>query len=211
MGKRGPKSTALGELIFWEGLWYWVFRGLRGVMPTYEKLSRNKNIREHLKSELQELQKMLPRDSTEEGWLSREKKEIERDIAPKETNSEPILWRALVGAKTENEVRKVCSSSKRWLNPKWDGRIYVQDLYDGALQFVQAKKDQYYPRRQSGDEKRVVFFARAMAGISLGISPRTSIDRLRKMEHGQKCPCIHCDLQRWERIDKLRYEFLFKP
>jgi hypothetical protein len=211
MGKRGPKPTPLGELIFWEGLWYWVFYHLRGIMPSYEKLSRDKEIRKLLRNELQELKELVPQDLVQEDWLALQKAQLERELRPKVSNSEPSTWRALVSARTADEVREAFQKSERWLNPRWQGRAYVQDLHDGALQFVQAKRDIYYPRRESGDEKRVVFFARAMAGISLGISPRTSIDRLRKMKHVRNCPCIHCDLKRWERIDEVRYKFFFKP
>lgn len=175
------------------------------------KFSANKQMKKLLQAELQDLRQLAPKDSVEEDWLARQKAQIELALRPKAPISEPEVWRAVVTPRMADEVRAACRQSKRWLNPKWQGKVYVQDLYDHAEQFIQAKKDPYYPKRESGDEKRVAFFARVMAGISLGISPGTSVDRLRKMKHGRKCPCIGCDLARWDRIDHLRHKFFFGP
>jgi hypothetical protein len=114
-----------------------------------------------------------------------------------------------VAAHTAEGVRQACQQSRSWLNPAWQGRPYVKDLYDHAGQFVRAKQDPYYPRRESGDLKRVTFFARAMAGIAVGISPSTAVDRLRKLKHGPKCPCVHCDMERWDRMDRTVYRLFF--
>lgn len=209
MGKRGPKPTPLSELIFWEGLWYWVFHHLRGTLPSAVKFSTDKKMKRLLEAELEDLRRLVPKDIVEEDWLARQRIEIERELRPKLPQSEPDLWRAIVAARTGDEVRAACRRSKRWLNPRWEGKVYVQDLYEHAEKFIQARHDAYYPKRESGDEKRVIFFARVMAGITLGISPHTSADRLRKIKHGKKCPCISCDLARWDRIDQLRHHFLF--
>src|SRR5271167_2320775 len=171
MGKRGPQPTPLGELVFWEGLWYWVFRHLRGTLPAQDKIARDTAVRKLLVAELHELENVVAKDIVEEDWLARNKAQIQRELRPNVPLSEPRIWQALVTAKTAAEVQKACRESRRWLNPDWQGRPYVQDLYDHAEEFIRAKKDVYYPRRDSSDGKRVTFFARAMAGISLGMSP----------------------------------------
>lgn len=209
MGKRGPKPTPLSDLIFWEGLWYWVFHHLRGTLPSAVKFSTDKRMKRLLEAELEELRQLVPKEITEEDWLARRRIDLERELHPKVPLAEPDIWRALVAARTSDEIRMACRQSKRWLNPRWEGKVYLQDLYDHAEKFIKAKKDVYYPKRESGDEKRVIFFARVMAGIGLEVSPHTSVDRLRKIKHGKKCPCISCDLARWDRIDRLRYDFLF--
>lgn len=211
MGKRGPQPTQLRDLVFWEGLWYWVFYHLRGVLPSYENVTMNKEVRKQLKVELNELGKLIPSDLAEEDWLARRKMEIDREVKPRVSVSEPTVWTALVNAQTAEDVRKACRQSKRWLNPKWQGRAYVQKLFDHAKEFVLAKNtNTYYPRSQSGDEKRITFFARAMAGIEMGLSPNTAIDKLRKMKHGEQCPCINCDSARWDRIDRQMYKHFFE-
>jgi hypothetical protein len=207
MGKRGPKPTALQDLLFWEGLWYRVFLDLRGDRPSHEKVSRNRKLKEVLRKELEKLGKRVPKDLVEADWAARRKIQLDRELQPKTLISEPDTWHALVAANTAADVQRACRESKRWLKPNWNGRPYVQDLYDHADEFVRAKKQNvYYSRRRSGDEQRVTFFARAMAGISLGLSPNTGIDRLRKIKHGGKCPCIHCDFARWDRIHRQIYK-----
>jgi hypothetical protein len=192
-------------------MWYYVFHHLRGTLPSYEKVTMDREIKKQLCAELEELRKLVPRDLAEEDWAGRRRIGLERGLRPKVSLAEPKVWRALVAARTAIDLREVCRKSKRWLNPKWEGRPYVQDLHDHAEQFLRAKEDVYYPRRDSADEKRVKFFARAMSGITLGISPITAIDRLRKMKHGRKCPCVHCDIKRWDRIDTTIYRLFFSP
>jgi hypothetical protein len=130
--------------------------------------------------------------------------EIERDRGPE---PEPEVWAALLRAKTAEGVRRACGASKRWLNPRWQGRIFVEELAKNAEKFARAKKDPFYPRskRRTSDKKRAIFFARAMAGIVLEISPITAVDRLRKLKHGEECPCIHCDEERKEHFTKYLY------
>jgi len=207
MGKRGAQPTAISELMFWEGLWYWVFHYLRGTLPSYEKVATDREVNKQLRAELNELENAVPKNTVEEDWIARRRAETNRELRPKVRLSEPQVWRALVAARTAADVRKACRKSERWLNPQWGGRPYVQDLYDQAERFIRAKQDVYYPRRDTGDVKRVIFFARAMAGITLGLSASTAVDRLRKLKHGRGCPCVQCDLKRWDRIERQVYKF----
>lgn len=124
----------------------------------------------------------------EEWQIAQAKHQIEVELAFKHELAEPEVWKALVKATTTDEVREACQQSKRWLNPEWGGRAFVQILPEKAEHFVRSKKDPYYPRRLSGDAKRVTFFARVMAGIECGISPSTTVDRFRKMPHGPPQP-----------------------
>jgi hypothetical protein len=210
MGKRGPQPIPMQELLFWEGLWYWVFHHLRGdSAPSQEKLARRVEIKRQLRSELEELGKLVPKD--DDSVPEFQKRQIEQDLKIKPSDAEPAVWRALVAARTTADVQRACRASEKWLNPEFQGRPYVQDLNDHASEFVRAKtQNPYYPRRELGDEKRITFFARAMSGVSLGISPNTAIDRLRKYQHGRKCPCVHCDLKRWDRVDDLIYSVFFE-
>jgi hypothetical protein len=193
MSKRGPVPTPLSKLLFWEHLWYGVFLGLRGSDPSPEEaLSRGSTARQ-LREELASLKASLGEGlSALKDWqIAQTAHQIEVELAFKHERelNEPEVWTALVQAKSADKVREACRQSKRWLNPAWRGRAFVQILAEKAQQFVRAKKDPYYPRRDSGDAKRVVFFARALAGIECGISPSTAVDRLRKMRHEPQ-PCV---------------------
>lgn len=199
MGKRGPAPISLNELMFWESEWYWVFHLLRGELPSYEQKLVGEAVRKQLRAELAELEKSSPKDFTQKEWVPFRSGQIRWQLTRRKPLSEPEVWRQLVQAQTAEQVRKACEESKRWLNPK-AGRPYVQLLHDKAEQFVRAKKYAYYPRRASGDVKRIAFFARVMAGITLGISPITAVDRLRKMKHGRGCPCVNCHREQWDKL-----------
>lgn len=209
MGRRGSTPTALNELLFWEAQWYQVFRQLRGLMPSAEIALGRRRYRGLLEEELQELQKQMksevpgysgglteiPKDHKDvDALIFREGRiqEIKNELKRRPNLSEPAVWRALVAAGNGKEVLAACQKSKRWLNPEWPGRSFVRTLWENAGPFAKAKSYVYYPRRESGDQKRVAFFARAMAGIACDISPVTAIDKFRKMKHGPKCPCADC-------------------
>jgi hypothetical protein len=120
--------------------------------------------------------------------------------------AERELWEALKRARTAPQVRRICSRSKIWLKPRWefpDGSHiewwpYRRALYKYAEEFCQAKLDTRYPgrdARESGDYRRIEYFARAMAGLSLGFAASTAIERLRKMKHSRMCRCWRCTLK----------------
>lgn len=223
--KPGPKGTPLSDLLFWETLWFWVFRGLRGREPSKEERFVTESFIEDAKLRLVELMKLKnslaaslgETDLVQQWRLDSEYRNAKSDITggtvslkSERALAEPKIWQALVQAFEASDaegVRKAYRKSKRWLNPKWGGGIvsggsygrgvwmgrpYVDLLAEKAEKFVRASRDAYYPRRSSRDEKRPEFFARAMAGISCGIAPLTAIHRLRKLEHGPTCPCVHC-------------------
>lgn len=213
--RRGPEPTSLAELFLWEGLWYSSFLWLRGAEPSAEEVLLSGQAVSELRDELASLRKSLG----EEDWpgarassIARVEKQIKLAQGHKDLESlaEPDVWNALVEARTADDVRRACRKSKRWLNPEWAGRVYVQRLSEKAEQFVRAKNDPYYPRsaRRSSDMKRVTFFARVMAGVTLGISPSTAVDKLRKVKHGEGCVCVHCDRELADRMLKFQFQEL---
>lgn len=215
MRKPGPKGVPLSELIFWETLWYSVFLGLKGREPSEaEKFARRETAIE-LWEQLRDLKRSLREKfdgSWEARWVTGQIK-TEASFITDRKKAEPDVWSALVSAKTADQVRHACSQSKRWLNPAWGGRPYVQLLSNSADKFVKAKRDRFYPRsaRPSSDKSRIIFFARVMAGIECGIAPSTAVDRLRKMKHGDECPCVHCNVRRENRMYSIVYGDLHEP
>ena len=113
------------------------------------------------------------------------------------------LWEALKRARTAPQVRRICTGSKIWLKPRieFPGGGFVEYwpwrriLYRDAEKFCMAKNDPRYPSRdsrESGDYRRVEYFARVMAGLTLRIAPSTSVDILRKLKHPAECYCWRC-------------------
>ena len=135
MGKRGPRGVAIADLLFWEQLWYYVFKGLRDGFPkrpivgsppfkvpprpkelpfppvNYERLkewNRKKN----------------------EAWNAADRQV--RDFT-KGVPAERHLWEELKSAKPPVEVRSIYRRSLYWLNPKWEGKTHVVLLADHPL------------------------------------------------------------------------------
>ena len=83
-------------------------------------------------------------------------------------------------------------------------RGWTEDLDKYAAEFLTAKAYRYpASERPSSEEKRVLHFARAMAGIMTGISPARAIDLIRAMKHGERCECTKCHVSRWDRFEQL--------
>lgn len=139
--------------------------------------------------------------------VEREEKEFD-DLAtgktivkvPQQELPERDLFDALIRAKTGWQVRRICRRSKYWLKYRWDfggGHFYENHnpcpraLYEYAEEFCQAKLDPRYPARDSrpsGDDRRIQYLARVMAGLSLPkpISPSYAVELLRKMKQPQR-------------------------
>ncbi len=213
----------MSDLLIWESMWHWVFLGLRGRERTPEEALLRGNIlasyREALKEARAELAQKQKSDAEDTLVWQFHTDQLAGDIENEDYSlrhehelAEPEVWKGLVRARTAEQVRQACRQSKRWLNPKWRGRAFVQLLFEKAEQFVRAKGDQFYPRapHPSSDRKRVVFFARGMAGLSCSISPSTAVGLLRKLNHGRKCPCVNCNSERWEKLHKATYAVLDK-
>jgi hypothetical protein len=223
MGKRGPRPSSLSDLLIWESMWHWIFVGLRGRERTPEEALLRGNIlasyREALRearADLAQKEKAASEDTVvwrfHADQLAGDIERQEHSLRHEHELAEPEVWRGLVRARTAEQVRQAYGQSKRWLNPQWRGRTFVQLLFDEAGQFVRAKHDHFYPRAShlSSDRKRVVFFARAMAGLSCGISPSTAVGLLRKLNHGKNCPCVNCNSARWEKVHHAMYIALDK-
>jgi hypothetical protein len=118
---------------------------------------------------------------------------VSRDSIPPERH----LWEALKRARTATEVQRICRRSKFWLKWEWTGELngkrwYCRSfyccpsaLYEYADKFCQAKEYSRYPKssRPSSDDRKIVYFARVMAALSLSkpISFATAEDLLRRL------------------------------
>ncbi len=176
MGKRGPHPVQ--DLWFWEREWYAILKGLRDGTPNHT---------------LQQL-RFEPRKLSLHPDLQREfRNELRVRIRVAQAQIRGIpgereLWEKLLDADRVEEVQVICRQSQYWLNPRRSGKPFVEILSRRADRFVAAKNDRRYPasKRPSSDDKRLRFLARALAGITLGRSPRTSVDLL-----GEGIPRAH--------------------
>ena len=120
-------------------------------------------------------------DKAEEFVAARNYRIVRTKAAP----GDPDLWERLKQAKTIQQVRNACYSSKWWVeqaSPRGKGKAWMRILTKHPDEFLKAKDDKRYPRsdRPSSDNKRLRYLAYAMAGVSCGMSYRSAIDLLEK-------------------------------
>lgn len=177
-------------------------------------------------------------ETTEEMQIWRDKtqraeEEFQRLVmgdAPRMTTTPTIpaerhIWEALKRARTAAEVRRAYSRSKIWLRSRvnypgggywdWSWSPYPRELHRRAEEFCKAKLDRRYPAsdmRPSGDYRRIEYFARVMAGLSLPkpISPSYSVEVLRKLRHLRTCNCWRCSNKIAPRYSLSLARFLFE-
>ncbi len=207
----------MNQLLFWECEWYIVFREMRGRMPTFEIALGRRRYKQVMARHLQKLKALQPAKRSERRLFRQMAiADIENELRPRKPASNPSLWKVIVNASTGDEVRKALEKKPVHLHGRklsvenwhWCGRTgYAGILRENADQFAASKDYIYYPKGRSidADKKRVLYFARAMAGITCGLSPVTGWDRLYRLkrEHGKDCSCVFCTEKTWERIEQL--------
>jgi len=99
------------------------------------------------------------------------------------TFPKPEVWEQLKRARTVRHIEEAVheigdwlsgfGSSTEWANPAVALSYFAKGLLD-------AKRLPHYPRtgRDRSDDKRVVFLAKVMAGLTLGLRPITAVKRL---------------------------------
>jgi hypothetical protein len=157
-------------------------------------------------------------------WWAERQKEGEIHSLQRELNPPGIeaadrrrkVWDDLVNAGTYAAVRKACG---RWaqLSDVWRSGTtpFPRHIVRNAAAFLSMKQNARFPQSNYGDDARVDYLARGMAGVMCGLSPMTGIERLRNMKHdrsgplwvtsegnrllpdrAQRCGCWRCNVER---------------
>jgi hypothetical protein len=106
--------------------------------------------------------------------------------------SDSKSWNDLKRARSTQDIRRVAQSARRWVlrfpsGVRWADKFPRNLLFQlpralnvHAADLIKAKRMPHYPRtdRPSSDDKRVEFFAKVLAGLTLGIAPATATKRL---------------------------------
>jgi hypothetical protein len=182
--KPGPKPALNRNLLVWEREWYWIFDGLvrgmpgtHGVEQTWE-LVRPPKLSGIPELDEERLEAWNAKTITRDGWIPVRYHRQTRGRA-----AETDVWKKILEAKTPAQIRKAYRSSRFWLNPAKNMRGWVENLEKHAKEFLTAKQYRYpSSSRPSSTEKRILHFARAMAGIEVGITPARAIHVFRTMK-----------------------------
>lgn len=235
MGRRGPKPVHMGTLNTWEFEWYKAFHLLRdGIqLPTVEAQPAILTPRE-VESRMHWLQQVTiekywaelrreagkpfrPPNSIEREWAESERhREIFnlQLLKPKEIYARAErreIWNALIRARTLPALRKACQRWERLADVREKGfQCFSAHVVANGKQFLWMKRNQRFPR--SADDSRVEYLARGMAGLMVGVSPMTAIERLRNMRHdpegplwderARQCGCWRCSIERFHKVEE---------
>ena len=231
MGKRGPKPVDIATLNAQEFKWYRALHLLRDGtqlphIPAFVRLGRletETDLEWWRKATLKEIIGLV-RDDAEVGksftdsqreWaeLERERQvsRLEQQLKPKKKIHAEVkrreIWEALIRAHTVEAVQEACQ--------RWECLADVQAkgfasspafVSSHAEQFLRMKRNRRFPRSDYSDESRLAYIARGMAGMMMGLSPMTAIERLRNFKHAvggplwsdteNLCKCWRCNVER---------------
>ena len=171
-----------------------------------------------------------PPVSMDLAWAERQKAEeifwLERTLNPPRVGAvakRRKVWNDLFRANTYAALRKACGRWAQLPDLRCAGMTpFPQHVVQNAAQFLFMKRNKRFPRSNYGDESRLEYLARGMAGVLCGVSPMTSIERLRNMNHGsggpfwtthhgdhvlasrdQYCACWRCRVMKPREIERL--------
>ena len=219
-----PRIVEPGGLSFFAQQFYWDFRGLAEgrFRWGFDNQKFDKTVAELEKMPLSDQDRAQLRDLAEEEvragrvqeaqkqhWL-REKeqdylwmaRQSQRSIAAEDARiqikvpGEPDVLKALLRAKTPEQVRQICQDAfarrivevepgdyrpvevVNWPIPSGSGSMFPRYLSRHAEQFIAAKKNPKFPHsgRPTSLLKQLWFLSRALAGAVLGIQTRTAIN-----------------------------------
>jgi len=164
-----------------------------------------------------------PPMSTDRWWAERQKEDeihsLEMALNPPgiaALDRRRKIWDDLVKADTYAALRKACG---RWAQlsdvRRSETTPFPRHVVRNAAAFLAMKRNARFPRSTYGDDARVDYLARGMAGVLCGVSPMTGIERLRNMKHDrngplwvtregkralpegeQRCGCWRCNIER---------------
>lgn len=207
MKRRGPTPVNFNQLDRTAGMWVSIFVDLRdgrdGRIMRWERIAKTRT-RDGRVIPLTEYHAQHPDD---DGQLIDTGGEVLAMFAPADTKHErrvrrmlsklqddprriwiddPVfprkdLWERFNRAKSASEMRGVAHEVANWMRRHRIHARWRRALEDHAEALFHAKETLWtYPRsgRPSSDNKRVEFFAKALAGLILGIAPATAMRHL---------------------------------
>ena len=151
-------------------------------------------------------------------WLER----LLKPPRPQAENAGKKIWRDLLRATTYADVRKACGRWSRLPAVRGAGLTpFPEHVKTNAALFIAMKGNKRFPRSAYGDDSRIEFLSRGMAGIMANKRPLTGVERLRNMKHTsggpfwvekegnralspeqQYCSCWRCGINRGNELSK---------
>jgi hypothetical protein len=141
---------------------------------------------------------------------------LERTLMPRKIHAQVQrreIWGDLIRAKTYAALRKACEQWSKLSDVRASGLIpFPEHIRAYAERFLSMKRNQRFPRSNYGDDARMDYLARGMAGVLVGVSPMTAIERLRNLKHApegplwnvgeRRCGCWRCRLRNSSEVSR---------
>lgn len=161
-----------------------------------------------------------------EGQRDSEIRSLEKELNPPKSEAQVRrrkIWADLVRASTYAALRKACGRWAEFPDIRRSGMAAFPDhIVQNAAQFLLMKQNKRFPRSTYGDDARIDYLARGMAGVLVGRSAMTGVERLRNMKHGpggplwvtkqenyvlpekeQHCGCWRCRNKSFDHVAKI--------
>lgn len=133
------------------------------------------------------------------------------------------VWNQLLKAKSKSDLVTACRSWAQLPDTRANGmERFAAHVSENAQQFLFMKRNKRFPSSNYADDSRLEYLARGMAGLMVGLSPMTAIERLRNMNHTpggpmwrerwgghelpateQHCDCWRCSIDRSTRAENV--------
>ena len=141
---------------------------------------------------------------------------LERTLMPRKIHAQVQrreIWGELIRAKTYAAIRNACERWSKLSDVRASGLIpFPEHIHANAEQFLSMKRNIRFPKSNYGDEARMDYLARGMAGVLVGVSPMTAIERLRNLKHApggplwnvdeRRCGCWRCRLKKSTNVSR---------
>ena len=147
---------------------------------------------------------------------------LEQTLIPRKIHAQRQrrkIWDDLTRATTHAAVRKACDRWSELVDVRTSALTPFPDhIRANFAQFLSMKLNKRFPRSNYGDDARIDYLARGMAGVLVGVSPMTAIERLRNLKHAssgplwnmneRRCECwrCHCGSNEITKITQSSYE-----
>jgi hypothetical protein len=117
---------------------------------------------------------------------------LERELNPPDIEAQKRrrkIWRDLIKADSFAALRKACGRWAQLPDVRRAGATsFPERIMENAAQFLSLKRNARFPRSTYGDDSRIDYLGRGMAGVLVGKSPMTGVERLRNMKHTRGGP-----------------------
>ena len=188
-----------------------------------------------LAAEFGERQNLRRPPSSVERWWAEEQRDQEihslqamlRGYFIRAAEARRKIWADLIRADTYSALHKVCGRWARLPDVRRTGLTpFPRHVVENTAQFLAMKRNKRFPRSTYGDDSRIEYLARGMAGALCGLSPMTAIERLRNMKHRrggpfwkehygnrplaeseQYCGCWRCSIRKSGELSRMGQEW----